>query len=108
MISASNSVGTSKSCESTRCRSVVASPRSVFCRRSTGKMPSSQLSQLKSALNSTGLGRKSYSKKEKKAFKKGGGREADKAKTLARLEEIRKGLNKFDVRETKVRLADAS
>lgn len=65
-------------------------------------MPASQLSQLKSALAGAGLDRKTYSKKEKKAFKKGGARETDRAKTLQKLEEIRKGLNKFDQRETRV------
>jgi nucleolar protein 14 len=65
-------------------------------------MPSSQLSQLKAALSSAGVNRKSTSKKDKKAWKKGGAREVDRAKTAAKLEDIRKGLNKFDVRETKV------
>lgn len=67
-------------------------------------MAGSQLSQLKTALSSAGLGRKSYSKKEKKAFKKGGARETDRAKTLKKLEDIRSGLNKFDQRETKASL----
>jgi hypothetical protein len=65
-------------------------------------MPSSQLSQLKAALSSAGVNRKSTSKKDKKAWKKGGAREVDRAKTTAKLEDIRKSLNKFDVRETKV------
>ena len=66
-------------------------------------MPTSQLSQLKAALTTAGLSRKSSSKKDRKAFKKGGVRETDRAKTLQRLQEIRIGLNKFDERETKVR-----
>jgi hypothetical protein len=65
-------------------------------------MPASQLAQLKAALSGAGLDRKSHSKKDKKAFKKGGARETDRAKTLQKLEDIRKGLNKFDERETKV------
>jgi len=65
-------------------------------------MAGSQLTQLKTALSSAGLNRKNTSKKDKKAFKKGGARETDRAKTLAKLEDIRKNLNKFDVRETKV------
>ena len=67
-------------------------------------MAGSQLTQLKTALTSAGLNRKNSSKKDKKAFKKGGARETDRAKTLAKLEDIRKNLNKFDVRETKVNL----
>ena len=65
-------------------------------------MAGSQLTQLKSAISSAGLNRKSHSKKDKKAFKKGGAREVDRAKTLAKLEDIRKSLNKFDERETRV------
>jgi nucleolar protein 14 len=65
-------------------------------------MAGSQLTQLKSALTNAGLGRKSFSKKEKKAFKKGGARETDRAKTFQKLEEIKRGLNKFDHTETKV------
>ena len=66
-------------------------------------MPASQLSQLKAALSSAGLNRKSYSKKEKKAHKKNGAREADRANSLQRLEDIKKGLNKFDEREVKTK-----
>ncbi|WWD15917.1 hypothetical protein CI109_100341 [Kwoniella shandongensis] len=66
-------------------------------------MAPSQLSQLKSALNSAGLSRTNHSKKEKKAYKKGGARETDRAKKLDKLEEIRRNLNKFDERETKVK-----
>nr|XP_019002599.1 nucleolar protein 14 [Kwoniella mangroviensis CBS 8507]OCF66060.1 nucleolar protein 14 [Kwoniella mangroviensis CBS 8507] len=66
-------------------------------------MAPSQLSQLKSALNSAGLNKKNFSKKDKKAYKKGGARETDRAKKLDKLEEIRKSLNKFDERETKVK-----
>jgi hypothetical protein len=66
------------------------------------KMAGSQLTQLKSALTNAGLGRKSFSKKEKKAFKKGGARETDRAKTLQKLEDIKRGLNKFDHTETRV------
>lgn len=69
-------------------------------------MAGSQLTQLKSALTNAGLGRKSFSKKEKKAFKKGGARESDRAKTLQKLEDIKRGLNKFDHTETKVRDED--
>ena len=65
-------------------------------------MPGSQLTQLKSALTSAGLNRKTASKKDRKSFKKGGARETDRAKTLAKLEGIRKSLNKFDTLETKV------
>ena len=67
-------------------------------------MPASQLTQLKTALTSAGLNRKTTSKKDRKAFKKGGARETDRAKTLARLEGIRKSLNKFDELATKVGL----
>ncbi|WWC90039.1 uncharacterized protein L201_004969 [Kwoniella dendrophila CBS 6074] len=66
-------------------------------------MAPSQLSQLKAALSSAGLNNKNYSKKEKKAYKKGGARETDRAKKLDKLEEIRRNLNKFDERETKVK-----
>lgn len=65
-------------------------------------MAGSQLTQLKSALSSAGLNRKSASKNDKKQWKKGGARETDRAKTFNKLEDIRKSLNKFDVRETKV------
>ena len=65
-------------------------------------MPGSQLTQLRSALSASGLNRKSTSKKDRKSFKKGGARETDREKTLARLEGIRKSLNKFDEVETKV------
>ena len=65
-------------------------------------MPASQLSQLKAALNTAGLNPKSTPKKDKKAFKRGGARETDRAKTLQRLDDIRRGLNKFDEREIKV------
>ncbi|WVQ98733.1 hypothetical protein IAU59_005864 [Kwoniella sp. CBS 9459] len=66
-------------------------------------MAPSQLAQLKSALSSAGLNKKNFSKKEKKAFKKGGARETDRAKKLDKLEEIRRHLNKFDERETKLK-----
>ncbi|WWC69462.1 uncharacterized protein I206_103402 [Kwoniella pini CBS 10737] len=66
-------------------------------------MAPSQLSQLKAALSTAGLNNKSYSKKDKKAYKKGGAREIDRAKKNDRLEEIRRSLNKFDERETKVK-----
>lgn len=66
------------------------------------RMPASQLTQLKAALTTSGLNRKATSKKDNKAFKKGGARETDRAKTLQRLEDIRRGLNRFDERETKV------
>lgn len=65
-------------------------------------MPGSQLTQLKTALGSAGLGRQSTSKKDRKAFKKGGARDTDRAKQFQKLEEIKRGLNKFDERETKV------
>ncbi|WVR05233.1 hypothetical protein IAU60_002245 [Kwoniella sp. DSM 27419] len=66
-------------------------------------MAPSQLAQLKTALSSAGLNKKNFSKKEKKAFKKGGARETDRAKKLDKLEEIRRNLNKFDERETKLK-----
>ncbi|AFR93321.2 nucleolar protein 14 [Cryptococcus neoformans C23] len=66
-------------------------------------MAPSQLAQLKAALNTAGLSRKTHSKKDKKAYKKGGARETDRAKKLEKLEEIRKNLNKFDERETRVK-----
>lgn len=66
-------------------------------------MPASQLTQLKNSLSAAGLNRRSNSKNDKKAFKKGGVKEVDRQKTLSRLEDIRKGLNKFDERETRVR-----
>ena len=69
-------------------------------------MPASQLSQLKAALQGAGLNRKTASKKDKKAFKKGGAREVDRQKKFDKLDEIRKNLNKFDERETKVSLDD--
>jgi nucleolar protein 14 len=65
-------------------------------------MPASQLSQLKAALSTAGLNNKSHSKKDKKAFKKGGAREIDRQKKFDKLDEIRKNLNKFDQRETTV------
>lgn len=68
-------------------------------------MPASQLSQLKAALTGAGLNRKNTGKKEKKAFKKGGSRETDRQKKFDKLEQIRRGLNKFDERETKVCIA---
>lgn len=72
------------------------------------KMGGSQLTQLKSALSSAGLNRKTASKKDKKAWKKGGARETDRGKTMAKLDEIRKSLNKFDERETRVRQTPSS
>ncbi|WVQ71682.1 hypothetical protein IAR50_001223 [Cryptococcus sp. DSM 104548] len=66
-------------------------------------MAPSQLAQLKSALSSAGLNRQSHSKKDKKAFKKGGARETDRQKKIDKLDEIRRSLNKFDERETKVK-----
>lgn len=66
-------------------------------------MAPSQLAQLKAALNTAGLSRETHSKKDKKAYKKGGARETDRAKKLEKLEEIRKNLNKFDERETRVK-----
>jgi nucleolar protein 14 len=74
----------------------------AHAKAATRIMPASQLSQLKAALSSAGLNRKTTSKKDKKAWKKGGVREVDRAKSLAKLEDIRKGLNKFDERETRV------
>jgi nucleolar protein 14 len=65
-------------------------------------MAPSQLAQLKAALSTAGLNRTSHSKKDKKAFKKGGAQETDRAKKIQKLEDIRRGLNKFDERETKV------
>ena len=68
----------------------------------TANMGGSQLTQLKTALSSAGLNRKTASKKDKKQWKKGGSRETDRGKTMAKLEDIRKSLNKFDERETRV------
>ncbi|KAK4688649.1 nucleolar protein 14, partial [Tremellales sp. Uapishka_1] len=66
-------------------------------------MAPSQLAQLKAALGAAGLSRTSKSNKDKKAGKKGGAQDVDRAKKLHKLEEIRRGLNKFDERETKVK-----
>lgn len=66
-------------------------------------MPASQLSQLKAALTNSGLDRKSISKKDKKTFKKGGARETDRQKKFDKLDDIRKGLNKFDEKETRIK-----
>jgi nucleolar protein 14 len=69
-------------------------------------MAPSQLSQLKTALNSAGLNRTSQPKR-KGDGKKGGSQERDRQKKIQKLEEIRKGLNKFDERETKVCQVDS-
>ncbi|WOO79724.1 putative nucleolar complex protein 14 [Vanrija pseudolonga] len=66
-------------------------------------MGPSQLAQLKNALNSAGLNRKSVSKKTKKGGKKGGSQDVDRAKKSAKLDEIRSRFNKFDERETKLK-----
>lgn len=66
-------------------------------------MAPSQLAQLKAALSSAGLNRKSVSKKTKKGGKKGGAQEVDRAKKAAKLDEIRAKFNKFDERETKIK-----
>lgn len=65
-------------------------------------MAPSQLSQLKAALNTAGLNRKSASKKDRKG-KKGRSQDVDRAKKAAKLDEIRAKFNSFDERETKVR-----
>lgn len=66
-------------------------------------MAPSQLAQLKAALSTAGLNRKSASKKSKKGGgKKGGAQDVDRAKKLAKLDEIRAKFNKFDERETRV------
>lgn len=67
-------------------------------------MAPSQLAQLKAALQSTGLNRKSQSKKSKKGGgKKGGAQDVDRAKKIAKLDDIHRKFNKFDERETRVR-----
>ncbi|BEI87189.1 hypothetical protein CcaverHIS002_0705350 [Cutaneotrichosporon cavernicola] len=67
-------------------------------------MAPSQLAQLKAALSSGGLNRKSQSKKSKKSGgKKGGAQEVDRAKKIAKLDEIRARFNKFDERETRTK-----
>lgn len=66
-------------------------------------MGPSQLAQLKNALNSAGLNRKSVAKKTKKGGKKGGSQDVDRAKKSAKLDEIRSRFNKFDERETKLK-----
>lgn len=71
-------------------------------------MPASQLTQLKAALTSAGLNRKSASKKDKKTYKKGGARETDRTKKQQKLDDIRRGLNKFDEKETKVTFPPSS
>ncbi|TXT06079.1 hypothetical protein VHUM_03552 [Vanrija humicola] len=66
-------------------------------------MGPSQLAQLKNALNSAGLNRKSVAKKTKKGGKKGASQDVDRAKKSAKLDEIRARFNKFDERETKLK-----
>jgi nucleolar protein 14 len=67
-------------------------------------MAPSQLAQLKAALSSSGLNRKSQSKKSKKSGgKKGGAQDVDRAKKMVKLDEIRARFNKFDERETRTK-----
>jgi nucleolar protein 14 len=65
-------------------------------------MAPSQLSQLKAALSSAGLNRKSVSQKDRKA-KKGRSQDVERSKKVSKLEEIHSRFNKFDERETKVK-----
>lgn len=64
-------------------------------------MAPSQLQQLKAALNTAGLNRKSVGTKKKK--KGGKSQDVDRAKKAAKLDEIRTKFNKFDERETKTK-----
>ncbi|CAK9782291.1 Nop14-like protein [Cutaneotrichosporon oleaginosum] len=67
-------------------------------------MAPSQLAQLKAALSTSGLNRKTQSKKSKKSGgKKGGAQDVDRAKKMAKLDEIRARFNKFDERETRTK-----
>lgn len=66
-------------------------------------MAPSQLQQLKAALNSAGLNRKSGGKKDAKKRKGGKSQDVDRAKKAAKLDEIRAKFNKFDERETKTK-----
>lgn len=65
-------------------------------------MAPSQLAQLKAALSSAGLNRKTVSKKDRKG-KKGGSQDVDRKKKVAKLNDIHSRFNKFDERETKVK-----
>jgi nucleolar protein 14 len=65
-------------------------------------MAPSQLAQLKAALSTAGLNRKSVSKNDRKG-KKGRSTEVERAKKVTKLNEIHSRFNKFDERETKVK-----
>lgn len=60
----------------------------------------SQLSQLKSALSQAGVTRPTSSKKKNKSP---GAQDQDKAKKAAKLQEIHRKLNPFDVKVTKLK-----
>lgn len=66
-------------------------------------MAPSQLAQLKSALSTAGLARSSQSKNKSKRAGKAGLTQKDRDKKQNKLDQIRDQLNKFDVRETKVK-----
>lgn len=68
-------------------------------------MAPSQLQQLKAALNSAGLNRKSGGGGKQDSKKKKGGKsqDVDRAKKAKKLDEIRAKFNKFDERETKTK-----
>lgn len=66
-------------------------------------MAPSQLAQLKSALSTAGLNRNSQPKSKSKSNNKAGLTNKDREKKEKRLEDIRASLNKFDVREAKVK-----
>jgi len=68
-------------------------------------MAPSQLSQLKSALSTAGLSRQSNGKKSggNKSSSKAGLTNKDREKKQRKLDDIKQSLNKFDVRETKVK-----
>jgi len=66
-------------------------------------MAPSQLAQLKAALSSAGLNRKAVSKKDRKGKKGARSADVERAKKVAKLNEIHSRFNKFDERETKVK-----
>lgn len=78
-------------------------PASLQPQNTYDSMAPSQLQQLKAALNSAGLNRKSGGKKDQKKKKGGKSQDVDRAKKAAKLDEIRAKFNKFDERETKTK-----
>lgn len=66
-------------------------------------MAPSQLAQLKAALNTSGLSRQSKSKKTQNAKGRAGLTAKDREKKQKKLEQIKETLNRFDVREEKVK-----